>query len=173
MSAHGWNHRRHISRKAPLSLRDKILHNIQTVGSRLLSLGWGSLGNLVLICRASSSPCTHPFGDLCWTYHVLFFPGLYSYWVLHLPSNFALLKFPCFLLKDFFYPFERMHCTLYTTRLDSIEFYYFICNYICVYFPLRSLKTRSISCVFMYIPALIQPLESMLHTVCSKWSRNF
>lgn len=150
----------------------KTLQNIKRTGCRLPTLGEGALGSLFLICHAVSSPCTHSFNHplwwlVRWTYYI-FFSGLYSYWALHSPYNFTLLKSPCFLPRRLFWslPFDRIYCTLYTTGLNW--FNHFIYNHIHVYFPLRSLKARSIHPAFMCINPTRKPLESVLHIVGTK-----
>lgn len=110
VSAHGWSHLRHVSREVSLWLRDEILHNIRQLGPDSLAWDEGP-GESSSICWASSSPALTPLV----TCEPTMFLSLQAF--VHTEPftflQFALLKFPCFLQKDFFIPLKE--CTVLCT----------------------------------------------------------
>lgn len=132
---------------------------------------WGWVSDLPFHLPALT-PFNHPLWGLkCWTYYVLFSQGF-----IHtepFTHTSALLESSCFLTGRSSRP-SSLECTVLCRYwIGLIYFYYFICNHIHVCFPFRSLRAKSINCVFMYILPPIKPLKSMLHTVGTKLSRNF
>lgn len=139
-----------------LWFRDEILHNIRQLGPDSSAWDEGPEESSS-ICQASLSPALTPLV----TCEPTMFRSLQEPFTF---LQFALWKSPCFLQKDFFYPFERMHCTLYT-RLDSVEFYYFICNHICIYFPQFSEGKVHQLCIYEHSHTYKTPRKDATHSM--------